>query len=126
MLWIRDLNSKNGTFVNGVRIRDEVPLAANDLVQIADTPFRLTRESKSNESTLAADHDQGALALVQLMRLLQTQEIHARLPADRRPGRPARSSRSRPWPAAGCSDSKRRPRSSAPPHTWGWKPTSAT
>lgn len=75
VLWIRDLNSKNGTFVNGVRIRDEVSLAANDLVQIADTPFRLTRESKSNDSTLAADHDQGALALVQLSALLQTQEI---------------------------------------------------
>lgn len=75
LLKIRDLNSKNGTFVNGVRIRDEVPLSANDLVQIADAPFRLARENKSNESTLAADHDQGALALVQLSALLQTQEI---------------------------------------------------
>jgi len=75
VLWIRDLNSKNGTFVNGVRIRDEVSITANDLVQIADTPFRLTRENKSNDSTLAAEHDQGALALVQLSALLQTQEI---------------------------------------------------
>jgi len=75
VLWIRDVSSKNGTFVNGVRIRDEVSISAHDLVQIADTPFRLARENKSNDSTLAADHDQGALALVQLSALLQTQEI---------------------------------------------------
>lgn len=75
VLWIRDCNSKNGTFVNGVRIKHEVTLAENDLVQIADTPFRLAKADKSHQSTLAADHDQGALALVQLNALLHTQEI---------------------------------------------------
>jgi EAL domain-containing protein (putative c-di-GMP-specific phosphodiesterase class I) len=74
-LWIRDLDSKNGTFVNGVRIKHQVPLAENDLVQIADTPFRLTREHGAAQSTLAADHDQGALALVQLNALLHNREI---------------------------------------------------
>ncbi|MBL8848755.1 MAG: FHA domain-containing protein, partial [Planctomycetaceae bacterium] len=75
-LWIRDHSSKNGTFVNGVRIKHEVTLAENDLVQIADMPFRLTRERMTtHNSTLAADHDQGALALVQLNALLHTREI---------------------------------------------------
>lgn len=74
-LWITDLDSKNGTFVNGVRIQTEVTLSEGDLVQIADTPFRLARERKSQNSTLAAEHDQGALAMVQLNALLNNQEI---------------------------------------------------
>lgn len=75
VLWIRDLNSKNGTFVNGVRIKHEVTLAENDLVQIADTPFRLAKAECAHHSTVAAENDQGALALVQLNALLHTEDF---------------------------------------------------
>lgn len=39
---LKDLNSKNGTYVNGQRIRDEVYLQRNDIVRIGNTtlPWR--------------------------------------------------------------------------------------
>ena len=40
-LVLRDLGSTNGTFVDGLRVNDELPLAQNDLVQFADVPFRV-------------------------------------------------------------------------------------
>jgi EAL domain-containing protein (putative c-di-GMP-specific phosphodiesterase class I) len=75
VLWIRDLGSKNGTYVNGQRIVDEVPLHEQDLVQIADMPFRLSRDRFSGDPTEASDHEQEAMALVQLGTLLETQDI---------------------------------------------------
>jgi EAL domain-containing protein (putative c-di-GMP-specific phosphodiesterase class I) len=74
-LWIRDLNSKNGTYVNGARIHEETPLGENDLVQFADMPFRVMKDETPSVPTVASNHAQTALALVQLSSLLQTQEI---------------------------------------------------
>lgn len=42
-LFVRDLNSTNGTFVNGKRIAGDSPLGDRDLLQFADTEFRLER-----------------------------------------------------------------------------------
>lgn len=42
VLWLRDLSSMNGTFLNGVAVRDPVIVKAGDLVQIGD--FSLTFE----------------------------------------------------------------------------------
>jgi serine phosphatase RsbU (regulator of sigma subunit) len=36
-LWLTDLGSANGTYVNGVRIREAVPIAPGDRVQIGET-----------------------------------------------------------------------------------------
>ena len=43
-LSLRDLNSTNGTFVNGVRVTGEMPLQSGDLLQFADISLRLRRQ----------------------------------------------------------------------------------
>ena len=42
-LFVRDLGSTNGTFVNGVRIVDDTPISEHDLVQFADFEFLVGR-----------------------------------------------------------------------------------
>ena len=42
-LSIRDLQSTNGTFVNGQRVHHEMPLQAGDLIQFADVAFRVNQ-----------------------------------------------------------------------------------
>jgi EAL domain-containing protein (putative c-di-GMP-specific phosphodiesterase class I) len=75
VLWIRDLNSKNGTYVNGARIMEETMLRESDIVQFADMPFRVLKDETPSVPTVASNHEHTALALVQLSSLLQTQEI---------------------------------------------------
>lgn len=41
-LYILDLNTPNGTFLNGMPIRGQAPLSPEDRVQIGDTVFRFT------------------------------------------------------------------------------------
>lgn len=38
--WIRDLNSKNGTYVNGNRISGEMQITSSDVVRIGNTSLR--------------------------------------------------------------------------------------
>jgi predicted component of type VI protein secretion system len=40
-VWVEDLGSRNGTFVNGVRVRGRAALAAGDEVRIADEALRV-------------------------------------------------------------------------------------
>jgi hypothetical protein len=42
-VWIEDLGSTNGTFVNGVRLTTPRRLTAGDLVRIGETDFRYER-----------------------------------------------------------------------------------
>lgn len=42
-VFVRDLGSSNGTFVNGVRITQATPVAEGDLLQLADMEFRLLK-----------------------------------------------------------------------------------
>jgi EAL domain-containing protein (putative c-di-GMP-specific phosphodiesterase class I) len=44
-LFLRDMQSTNGTFVNGRRIQRDTIVSEGDLVQFADTEFRVGRES---------------------------------------------------------------------------------
>jgi EAL domain-containing protein (putative c-di-GMP-specific phosphodiesterase class I) len=68
---LRDLGSTNGTFVNGLRINGELALAQNDLVQFADVPFRVRRQSsEACGGTLATRVCDYALALVQFDQLM--------------------------------------------------------
>lgn len=70
-LWVRDLQSTNGTFVNGDRLESERELQDNDLVQFADVPFRLKNSAANHPSrTRNQDACDRALALVQFDRLI--------------------------------------------------------
>jgi hypothetical protein len=42
-VWIEDLGSTNGTFVNGVRLTSPRHLASGDIVRIGETDFRYER-----------------------------------------------------------------------------------
>jgi EAL domain-containing protein (putative c-di-GMP-specific phosphodiesterase class I) len=70
-LLVRDLNSTNGTFVNGQRLEGEVQVHGGDLVQFATEVFRIGHSTRRNESrTVTNDSSDQALALVQFDRLI--------------------------------------------------------
>jgi EAL domain-containing protein (putative c-di-GMP-specific phosphodiesterase class I) len=70
-LVIRDLGSTNGTYVNGVRLRETVSLLEDDLVQFAKLPFRVRVQPAENTSaTFQANVCDGALALVVFDKLM--------------------------------------------------------
>jgi EAL domain-containing protein (putative c-di-GMP-specific phosphodiesterase class I) len=75
-LVLRDLGSTNGTFVNGQRVKVELPLAQNDLVQFADVPFRIRRQSsETGGMTVATRVCDYALALVQFDQLMANRAV---------------------------------------------------
>jgi EAL domain-containing protein (putative c-di-GMP-specific phosphodiesterase class I) len=75
-LYLRDLDSTNGTYLNGERIVGERPLKGGELIQFADLPFRFARESASAESqTMCADLCDDALAAVQFDTLLTERAV---------------------------------------------------
>lgn len=41
-LWVEDLGSKNGTYVNGRRITGAVAVRPNDILQVGDVKFKIT------------------------------------------------------------------------------------
>ncbi|KAA5547184.1 EAL domain-containing protein [Roseiconus nitratireducens] len=71
-LFLRDLNSTNGTYVNGERISGEVAVQQEDLIHFAEAPFRLLRQSPTAQSpgTIARNVCDEALALVQFDRMM--------------------------------------------------------
>lgn len=70
-LWIRDLQSTNGTFVNRQRIESPRTIGENDLIQFADIAFRVTKnEERIEHQTMLEDVCDQALALVQFDRLM--------------------------------------------------------
>lgn len=48
-LWVQDLNSSNGTFVNDLRIEQEVPLHEGDIVQFAGLKFSVLAPVSSEQ-----------------------------------------------------------------------------
>ncbi len=63
-LFLQDMGSTNGTFVNGQRVGLEVELAEGDLVQFANIAFRINRENERAEThTVHVDVCEDALAL---------------------------------------------------------------
>ena len=69
-LFIRDLASTNGTFVNGNRLAGQCEVRDGDVVQFADVPFRLNRSLLNRPShTRSKDACDQALAIVQIDRL---------------------------------------------------------
>ncbi|MCA9262433.1 MAG: EAL domain-containing protein [Planctomycetales bacterium] len=70
-IWVRDLGSTNGTYVNGVRVDTEYPIGEGDLVQFATMVFRVGREEQTADSfTIQEDTCDRALAMIQFDRLI--------------------------------------------------------
>ncbi len=72
-LYVRDLGSTNGTFVNGERVEPdrEEHISEGDIIQFATVVFRVGSEAKRTESgTIAEDTCDRALAMMQFDRLI--------------------------------------------------------
>ncbi|HMO15494.1 MAG TPA: EAL domain-containing protein [Pirellulaceae bacterium] len=70
-LWVRDLESTNGTFVNGVRISVETRLTEGDLIQFASLVFRVGRDQQITDfHTKQEDACDRALVMMQFERLI--------------------------------------------------------
>ncbi|MGB7344998.1 MAG: EAL domain-containing protein [Pirellulaceae bacterium] len=71
-LFLTDLSSTNGTYVNGTRITGRVAIAEEDLIHFAEAPFRVRRQSPTGHAagTIAKNVCDEALALVQFDRLM--------------------------------------------------------
>ena len=77
-LWLRDRQSTNGKYVNGVPVTAEVQVADGDLVQFADAAFRVVRLESGMEAknaTIATSTYDEALALVQFDRLMNQKAV---------------------------------------------------
>ena len=75
-LVLRDLDSTNGTYVNGERIADPVELRQDDLVQFANVAFRVLQQSSSYDAgTVCEDVMDRAMALVQFDRLMSEEAV---------------------------------------------------
>lgn len=76
VLWVEDLGSTNGTFVNGNKIACKTVLEEDDLVQFADLVFRVFRShNMSTCNTMQENLCDSALALVQFDRLMQNRLV---------------------------------------------------
>jgi EAL domain-containing protein (putative c-di-GMP-specific phosphodiesterase class I) len=69
-LWLVELGSTNGTFVNGKRLLNEVQVKEDDLIQFAEVPFRVCRNHRRAAASTGNVSDQ-ALALVQFDRFME-------------------------------------------------------
>ena len=49
-LWVRDLGSKNGSYVNGLRVVSETQLRAGDVLRFATWEFRLIHDESASRS----------------------------------------------------------------------------
>ncbi len=78
-LWLRDLGSTNGTYVNARRIEEPVQLQDDDLLQFACIAFRVRRQAGQNSvqatQTIAGDAYDRALALVQFDKLMSERAV---------------------------------------------------
>lgn len=69
-LWIRDLGSRNGTFVNGKRIDCETPIKNGDVLHFADLEFRLGCQANANAgATMAQDPSDWVWSLAEFEKL---------------------------------------------------------
>lgn len=75
-LCIRDLDSTNGTFVNGARIHEPCKLEDGDLIQIALNVFRVKIEGEFFDSkTITKDGAERALSLIQFDKLMTERAV---------------------------------------------------
>jgi EAL domain-containing protein (putative c-di-GMP-specific phosphodiesterase class I) len=75
-LFIRDLNSTNGTFLNGRRIRNLTGMKSGDVIHFGSVMFTLNRNVSSTlASTVTADVSREAIAQLQFDSLLRRRAI---------------------------------------------------
>lgn len=75
-LFVDDLGSTNGTFVNGLRITTSHPIAENDILQLASLVFRVTRQrSCTSTETMLGDDCEQAMALIHLEQLISDRAV---------------------------------------------------
>ncbi len=74
VLYLCDLNSTNGTFLNGIRIKDRVALKGNDLIQFERIEFQLC-ERTLNESKATQCFDGVIATSFELRRILAQRAI---------------------------------------------------
>jgi EAL domain-containing protein (putative c-di-GMP-specific phosphodiesterase class I) len=75
-LWVKDLGSTNGTFVNGARLDGESILRSGDLLQFAETVFRVGLDrGHADAKTMAGDSSDRALALIQFDKLISERAV---------------------------------------------------
>ena len=91
VLIVRDLNSTNGTYVNGRRVTTETPLGEGDVVQFATMEFRVGRAHEEvNTRTIQATSFEHVSLLIQFDQLLKERGVVPHFQpivalADRRP-----------------------------------------
>ncbi len=70
-LWLRDMGSTNGTYVNGERVETEALIHEGDIVQFATVVFRVGRQSQADDrGTIQEETCDRALAMMQFDRLI--------------------------------------------------------
>ena len=117
-LWVHDLNSTNGTFVNGVRIMQKTRLKENDTVQFGTSVFHITRTQQCSAEESSANLPQkqrfekllggGVVPFFQpIVKLSQSENATFGYEV---------------LGAADCSDYALQPKCSRPRHNWKWKP----
>jgi EAL domain-containing protein (putative c-di-GMP-specific phosphodiesterase class I) len=75
-LWIRDLGSTNGTYLNGVAVDQGSILREGDLLQFATVVFRVCRDQADTDpGTLPENACDRALAMIQFDRLINQNEV---------------------------------------------------
>ncbi len=75
-LVLGDLNSTNGTFVNGKRVKGQIELHQDDFVQFADIAFRVCQQSTDGDMhTVQEDVCDRALALVQFDKMMSERAL---------------------------------------------------
>lgn len=75
-LFVRDLGSTNGTFINGERLFDVAELKQDDVLQFADLALRIMASTaKSDSHTMPEDFCDHALARVQFDKLIREEIV---------------------------------------------------
>jgi EAL domain-containing protein (putative c-di-GMP-specific phosphodiesterase class I) len=76
-LALADLNSRNGTFINGRRLKGTHVVVVGDLLQFGAVVFRLHHEQKTRMAVTASSEDMGdlALAIAQFDKLIDDQVV---------------------------------------------------
>ena len=75
-LIVRDLDSTNGTFVNGARLEGECVVRSGDLLQFAEVVFRVGLDrGHVDERTICGDSSDRALALIQFDKLMSDKAV---------------------------------------------------
>lgn len=74
---LRDLNSTNGTYVNGEQLLGETMLKENDIIQFATIVFRVgSAQVATDHHTIQEDVCDQALAMIQFERLISDGGLH--------------------------------------------------